>query len=513
MKTELLNSMIMKTIKYLGLLLLITLTATSCMENFLEEEVYSDLSPSNFYTTEADALAAVSAVYNNLQYFGNELWDVGTRFMVVSEATTDIMHCNWYMDSEGYTYSSTAGDFLILWNHCYNTNNKANLVFVKLPGIEMNEDLRERLIAETKFLRALNYFNAVRWWGDIPLILEAVEDFSGIADVSRDPASQVYDQIIQDLDEAIAVLPVSYADASDAGRVTRGAAKALLGKVYLTRGMGGDPATANTSDLQAAVDEFEDLMASPFTYDLAADIRDVFDYTQENTPELGHIFSQQYSQGLGYEGTWIAQNMQAMELEAAWWGYSAPEAWLQGSDGFASAWEQTGLPDDSTWYFVPYDDRLQYLFEDYNNMMWMHWCKKWQYESYQGWAEHPQNFTQIRFADVLLMHSEALNELRAAPDAEVVEGINRVRTRANVPVYDPANWTKETFRDEIQDERNRELWGECHAWFDYVRKGMLVERMKAFNPDLDFINDDYNLFPIPQQEIENNPSLTQNPGW
>ena len=67
MKTELLNSMIMKTIKYLGLLLLITLTATSCMENFLEEEVYSDLSPSNFYTTEADALAAVSAVYNNLQ--------------------------------------------------------------------------------------------------------------------------------------------------------------------------------------------------------------------------------------------------------------------------------------------------------------------------------------------------------------------------------------------------------------------------------------------------------------
>jgi hypothetical protein len=109
------------------------------------------------------------------------------------------------------------------------------------------------------------------------------------------------------------------------------------------------------------------------------------------------------------------------------------------------------------------------------------------------------------------MHSEALNELKAAPDAEVVASINLVRARANVPLYDPANWTKETFRDEIQDERNRELWGECHSWFDYVRKGMLVDRMKAYG--IDFINENYNLFPLPQQELENNPSLTQNTGW
>jgi hypothetical protein len=204
--------------------------------------------------------------------------------------------------------------------------------------------------------------------------------------------------------------------------------------------------------------------------------------------------------------------MQAMELEAAWWGYPAPESWIQGPNGYLHAWEQTGLPDDSTFYFIPKEDRLLYLWEDYNNMQWMHWCKKWQYESYQGWAEHPQNYTHLRFADVLLMHSEALNELKAAPDAEVVAGINRVRTRAGVPVYDPANWTKETFRDEIQNERNRELWGEGHAWFDYVRKGMLVERMQA--DGIAHINENFNLYPVPQREIENNPSLLpQNPGW
>ncbi len=503
MKINTLIQIMMKTIKYLGLSLLIILTATYCMEDFLQEEVYSELSPTNFYTTQADALAAVSAVYNNYQYFGNELWDVGTRFMVLCEATTDIMICTWYADSEGYTYSSTDNDFLILWNHCYNTNNKANIVFAKLPDIEMDEDLRNRLIAETKFLRALNYFNAVRWWGDVPLIPDLIENFSDIEDVSRAAASQVYDQIIQDLQDAIAVLPVSYTNASDAGRVTQGAAKALLGKVYLTRGMGGNPASANTADLQLAVTEFEDLMASPFTYALAEDIRDVFDYTQENTPELGHIFSQQYSEGLGFEGTWIAQNMQAMELEAAWWGYPADQNWVLGPDGYAH--------DTIGGTFNPQDNRLLYLFEDYNNYSWNFWCKKWQYASYQGWAEHPQNFTHLRYADVLLMHSEALNELNAAPDAQVVASINLVRARAGVPVYDPVNWMKETFRDEIQDERNRELWGECHAWFDYVRKGMLVPRMMAHG--ISFIDDHFNLYPLPQQEIENNPNLTQNTGW
>jgi len=117
----------------------------------------------------------------------------------------------------------------------------------------------------------------------------------------------------------------------------------------------------------------------------------------------------------------------------------------------------------------------------------------------------------LRWADVLLMHSEALNELSAAPDANVVASINLVRERAGVAPYDPAAWTKETFRDEIQDERNRELWGECHAWFDYVRKGMFVPRMQAAG--YDFVTDKFNLFPIPQQEIENNPNLTQNTGW
>ena len=503
----------MKHVSYFILAFLFMAMFTAC-EDFLEEEVYSNLAPSNFYQTEADAVAAVSAVYNCFQVYGNEWWNVGNAWMSMTDGVTDVMYLFWWGSFENFTYNSSDGSILQLWQWVYNTNNKANIVMNRLPGISMDDALRSRLIAETKFLRALNYFDMVRLWGDVPVILNEIEGFDDIEQVSRTPAAQVYDQIILDLTDAIAGLPVSYENANDAGRATQGAAKALLGKVYLARGWGGGPGNINTSDLQMAVDEFEDLMAAPYNYALASNVTDVFDYTQENSPELGHIFSVQYSTGLGYEGSWLAQNMQAMELESAWWGFAAPESWAQGPDGYACTWEQSGLPDDSTWYFVPLDERLNELYEDYNNMMWFHWCKKWQYEHYLGWAEHPQNLTLIRWADILLSHSEALNELSAAPDASVVASINLVRERAGVDPYDPPEWTKETFRDEIQDERNRELWGEGHAWFDYVRKGMLVDRMTAAGIDPSLVTDKNNLYPIPQQEIENNPNLApQNPGW
>jgi hypothetical protein len=165
------------------------------------------------------------------------------------------------------------------------------------------------------------------------------------------------------------------------------------------------------------------------------------------------------------------------------------------------------------WDPVPVDNRLKFLFENYTDLWWYYWCKKWQYEKYIGWADHPQNYTLLRWADVLLMHSEALNELRAAPDADVVESINQVRTVAGVAVYNPGDWTKATFREEIQNERNRELWGEGHSWFDYTRKGMLVSRMVAAGVDPALIGVKNNLYPIPQTERESNPNLTQNDGW
>ena len=127
-------------------------------------------------------------------------------------------------------------------------------------------------------------------------------------------------------------------------------------------------------------------------------------------------------------------------------------------------------------------------------------------------AHHELARIDSPLADILLLHSEILNELNPAPNDQVVESINKVRARANVPLYVAGGWTKETFRDEIQDERNRELWGEGHSWFDYVRKGMFVDRMKAAG--FDHVTEKFNLMPVPKQETDNNPNLLpQNPGW
>lgn len=497
----------MKTLKYLLAIFSVTVMLSSCMEDFLEEEVYSNLERPNFYKTEADAITAVSAVYNNFQFYGNEWWNAGNAYMLMTDASTDIMFTHWWAAFENYTYNSSTNEILQCWNWCWNTNNNANIAIGRLSDITMDETLKARLIGEVKFLRALNYFNLVRFWGDVPYIDYEISGFEDVQMVSRSPKAEVYDKIIQDLQDAIAVLPASYSSAENAGRATKGAAKALLGKVYLTRGWGGSPASINNADLQLAVGLFEELMAAPYTYDLATDVRHEFDYTKENTPSLGHIFSIQYSQALGSEGTWLAQNMQAMELESSWWGYSAPESWIQGPGGYEINWVDG-------WNPVPVDNRLKYLWENYTDLWWYYWCKKWQYEHYQGWAEHPQNFTLIRFADVLLMHSEALNELKASPDAQVVSSINRVRQRAGVALYDPADWTKATLRDEIQNERNRELWGEGHSWFDYVRKGMLIDRMLAAGVPAAMVTSKNYLYPVPQAEIDINPNLLpNNTGW
>jgi hypothetical protein len=497
----------MKTLKYILTVFSMVVILTSCMDDFLQEEVYSNLAPSNFYKTEADAIAAVSAVYNNFQIYGNEWWNAGNAYMVMTDGITDIMFAHWSAPFESYTYNSSSGEIYDVWKWCYNTNNNANIAIGRLVDITMDETLKARLIGEAKFLRAMNYFNLVRFWGDVPYIDYEIKGFGDVQLVSRNPKAEIYQNIIQDLQDAIAVLPVSYSSPSDAGRVTIGAAKALLGKVYLTRGWGGGPANINNADLQLAVGLFEELMAAPYTYDVALDVKDEFDYTKENTPSLGHIFSVQYSQAIGIEGSWLAQNMQAMELENAWWGYSAPESWVQGPGGYEINWVDG-------WDPVPVDNRLKYLWENYTDLWWYYWSKKWQYEHYEGWAEHPQNYTLIRFEDILLLHSEALNELKSAPDAQVVASINRVRERAGVDLYDPADWTKAEFRDEIQNERNRELWGEGHAWFDYVRKGMLIDRMLADGVPASLVTAKNYLFPVPQAEIDSNPNLLpQNTGW
>src|SRR5207249_9512398 len=134
-----------------------------------------------------------------------------------------------------------------MWGNAYRTINRANAVLDRVPAITMDTTLRARLLNEARFLRALAYFNLVRYFGDVPLLEHEVTSLSGLA-VSRTPAAQVYPLIVSDLQAAAAALPASYSGA-DVGRATSGAARALLAKVYLTQ-----RSEEHTSELQSRFD-------------------------------------------------------------------------------------------------------------------------------------------------------------------------------------------------------------------------------------------------------------------
>ncbi len=233
--TKILN---MKTIKYILTVFSMIVILSSCMDDFLKEEVYSNLAPSNFYKTEADAIATVSAVYNNFQIYGNEWWNAGNAYMCMTDGVTDIMFAHWFTSYETYTYNSSSGEIYDVWKWCYNTNNNANIAIGRLPDIAMDETLKARLIGEAKFLRAMNYFNLVRFWGDVPYIDYEIKGFGDVQLVSRDPQAEVYQNIIQDLQDAIAVLPVSYSSPLRCRQGYHGSSKGIAWQSIPDPGMG-----------------------------------------------------------------------------------------------------------------------------------------------------------------------------------------------------------------------------------------------------------------------------------
>ena len=205
--------------------------ATSC-DSFLDPSPSDVLAPENFYKTSSDAVAAVNGVYEQVK------WSYWLGFWYMSDIATDDILVGPRFGSDGhrmgdYIFDATEWPMGDMWGNAYRTINRANAVLDRVPAITMDTTLRARLLNEARFLRALAYFNLVRYFGDVPLLEHEVTSLSGLA-VSRTPAAQVYPLIVSDLQAAAAALPASYSGA-DVGRATSGAARALLAKVYLTQ--------------------------------------------------------------------------------------------------------------------------------------------------------------------------------------------------------------------------------------------------------------------------------------
>jgi hypothetical protein len=482
----------------------------SCNESFLDVVPKSDVSGDNFYRNATDFRNAVNAAYSFLQK--DALY--GDNFSSLAEVPADNVTVADPSGAGGapqatidaFVTPTTNSLVLSVYTGSYAGIQRCNIVLERIGSATIADNLKNQFTGEVSFLRALHYFNLVRLFGDVPLVLNEVKNAQEGYGFGRVPVEQVYTQILADLAVAEAKLPLAYTGA-DIGRATQGAAKSLLGKVYLTR-----KAYAQAA---AKLKEVIDLggTGTGKVYDLAPAYADNFNPTKSNN--AGHkesIFEVQYKTGGIGEGSPWTNRVTPAGITTAVTGIGPGNGtFLWPTPQIANAYARTDLR-----RAVNLDSaRIVGVFRTYVKKYVQTVYGSVQFAAYDG----DPNWPLLRYADVLLMYAEALNEVNGGPNALAYDAINRVRRRAyGVPVATPsatvdvpAGLTKAQFFTAVEAERRLELAFEGHRWFDLVRTDRAIPVMSALGyaikpRDL--------LFPIPQAEIDINPrGLTQNPGY
>ena len=473
---------------------------TSC--NKLSEDPKSVIVSSQFYQTTSDATSAVNAVYSTLNsdpagdfpLYGRQL------NLLVENASDNQLYSpsNTNPDVRALgteTYISANSRVQKVWQQLYYGINRANIAIDNVPTIQMDTTLRARLVRESKFIRALLYFNLVRLYGDVPLVLHNPNS-TNIDNllIARTPAAQVYSQIIADLEDATN-LPKSYS-ATDLGRATSGAAHTLLAKVYLTQ-----------QDWPDALTQLNLVINGEYGYALFPNYYDAFQKATKNGVE--HIFSVQFETNLGE-----ANSTQYLS---------------ESFTSFNTGTFPIDIPVDTSLYnlFSAKDTRRAVTFYNtvynaatgqnvvFNNAYTPYFNKFVDYSlsPLSSQSLSGVNYPVLRYADVLLMKAEALNEINGGPTSDAYNAINQVRTRAQI-----ANLTsglnQAAFRDSVFLERRKEFIQEGHRWFDLVRQGgtVLVDALHKISAKSAATSKN-TLFPIPLVEIQQNAKLKQNPGY
>ena len=473
-------------------------------EDFLEKTPQGNLTQGSFPVSAEDALLATNAAYNTLRdpNFNTGLFPI---LDIMSDDANKGSNPSDQQSTIGpfdnFKHIKTEGALLRWWNTMYKAVRVANVVIEKVPDIQMDENLKNRYVAEAKFLRAFFYFDLVRAWGGVPKQTATTPQT-----LPRSSKDEIYDFIIQDLEDAINDLPEKsqYDKVSDKGRATRGAAKALLAKVYLYR-----------NDFQKAATYALEVINSG-EYNLEQDFDDVHGVDGELGVESVFEVASFGQEGVESGGNQYA-NVQAVRgTPNRGWGFNRPtkslrDAFEPGDPRLESTVIFLGevldgvtiLGDGST-PDASVDAHGQAEIECYNQKVWTPG------NTVPPSFNHNRRF--IRFADVLLIAAEALNENGDAAGA--LTHLNRVRRRAregnNNILKDVTVTDKTALRTIILKERRVELALEDNRFWDLVR----TNQAAAILGPLGFVTGKHELLPIPQTEIDiTQGALEQNPGW
>lgn len=474
-----------------------------CTGDFLDRAPLDSINTANYPVNDEELITVVNGAYQPLQWpklYNLRIW------------TSDIMAGNSIVGAGGgsdgietqdmanfVTATDNAG-VLDLWRGPWPGILMANIVLDVAPTLDIDPAIRDRSLGEAHFLRAHYYFILVRYFGDVPLITEPGTSETDLMPV-REDKMVVYNQIISDFEAASELLPPksSYGPA-DLGRANRGAALGMLAKVHLTLGNWNE-----VVDLTAQIEALG--------YDLHADYADNFNPATENGIES--LFEVQYASDGGYD-FWGNEN------QASWASpFMGPRGagfvaggfgWNQPTQEFVNAYEPGDLRKDAT---VLYQGGPRFDGKDYQASFSRTGFNVRKFlvplSEVASFDNSPLNFPVLRYADVLLMRAEALNELGRSAEAAVP--LDRVRARAGLPALG-AGLDQASFRVAVLHERRMELAFEGQRWFDLVR-------VNGGQYGLDFLrsigksnaSEKHLLFPIPQLEIDRNPNLTQNAGY
>lgn len=467
--------------KYSFLLILSVLfLASACTDSFFDLEPSDKVPKDKIYKTAADFNIAVVGCYAKMQSqvsFYTECSEYRSDNMVLLAPTTGTQD-RYDIDQ----FKETAANGL-LDNYWANFNNqvyRCNLILDQIDGVDFDANLKNQYKAEALFLRAYTYFNMFRVWGGVPITRKVV-DVKEALSIGRSTEQEMYDLIVGDLQVIVDnnMLPTSYRG-DDVGRITLGAAQSLLGKVYLTF----------KKPLEASK-VLEQVLGK---YSLQDQPGDVFDVDNKMNSEI--IFAVRFNKNLiNKEGK--------SEGHGYWFAINNPANAENPSPQLLSA------------YSDPADKRKDLI--SYTQVESNQYVLKKFYDTKSATTNTVGNDQiLIRYADVLLMYAEALNEVAYSnlQSSPALKALNEVRTRAGLqPLEISSLPNKDAFRKAILIERQLEFPFEGHRWFDLVRMGYAKEVMAESGH---IITESQLLFPIPKSVIErvNNMDLVwQNPGY
>ncbi|SDH61681.1 RagB/SusD family nutrient uptake outer membrane protein [Winogradskyella thalassocola] len=478
------------------------LSATMGCEDYLDLQPISEETSSNAYDTASQIEAALVGAYESFQSSEYYVWD--------NVLLQDVRSDNCYAGGDNpeifqYDYidiAPTHSRLFTHWSNLYNAISKANLVIERVDGINdplLTEERRNQIKGEAIFLRSYHYFTLVKLWGGVPLITNTITSTEAASvNIPRASIEAVYAQITTDLELAATLLPDVYGnDASvNKARATAGAAHALAAKAY---------AQQPSPDYDAVLAHIEAVESSSANYTLIP-YDQLFNGNNYNNAES--IIEVQYLGG--NEGNYGPQLLLPPSVSGDSW-----RKFVTPSVDLINAFDAEGdtVRKNASVLF----ESVQWVDEFWENTQGATIPFSYKWKNASGFASADNTYL-IRYGDIVLLKAEALNETNQLQAA--INEVNKIRTRVQLPdLTNAQSSSQQVLRQSILKERRLELFQEGQRWDDLARNNALVATMNALvEVDLRTGNTvDYNmteakkLLPIPQQELDRNPALVQNP--